>query len=264
MSSHVQQAIFILILFLSTITYAQTREISGTVSASGSLEGIHVINRTSYRYATSDINGVFKIQAKLSDTLYFSSVQYIPKTIYVSLEMIENKSIAVQLEDAVTALDEVTIGKILTGDLGSDIDNSDAKRPLDFYDFGLPGYTGPRKTLIENRLVEATTGSYIYWGIPPQANLWKILNKITGRTKRLQQNYKIEKDKNILTHIKDVVGPKLFKYKNLPDDLRAEFYFYCADDDNFQMRCTDRSDVEILQFMEEKLIEFKANISSEN
>jgi hypothetical protein len=81
LSSHVQQAIFILILFLSTITYAQTREISGTVSASGSLEGIHVINRTSYRYATSDINGVFKIQSKLSDTLYFSSVQYIPKTI---------------------------------------------------------------------------------------------------------------------------------------------------------------------------------------
>ena len=264
MTSYIQQAFIVFVLFFSSLTFAQTREISGSISASGSVEGIHVINRTSYRYATSDIYGVFKIQAKLSDTLYFSSVQYESKTIYISLEMIEKKLVAVQLEDAVTALDEVTIGKILTGNLGSDVDNSDAKRPLDFYDFGLPGYTGPRKTLIENRLGEATAGSYIYWGIPPQANLWKLLNKITGRTKRLQQNYKIEKDKNILTHIKDVVGPELFKYKNLDDDLRAEFYFYCADDENFQMRCTDRSDVEILQFLEEKLINFKANISSEN
>ena len=264
MTSYIQQAFIVFVLFFSSLTFAQTREISGSISASGSVEGIHVINRTSYRYATSDIYGVFKIQAKLSDTLYFSSVQYIPKTIYVSLEMIEKKLVAVQLEDAVTALDEVTIGKILTGDLGSDVDNSDAKRPLDFFFFGLPGYTGSRKTLIENRLGEATAGSYINWGIPPQANLWKLLNKITGRTKRLQQNYKIEKDKNILTHIKDVVGPELFKYKNLDDDLRAEFYFYCADDENFQMRCTDRSDVEILQFLEEKLIDFNANISSEN
>ncbi len=264
MTSYLQQAFIVFVLFFSSLTFAQTREITGNISASGSVEGIHIINRTSYRYATSDINGVFKIQAKLSDTLYFSSVQYIPKTINVSLEMIENKLTAVQLEDAVTALDEVTIGKILTGDLGSDIDNSDAKRPLDFYDFGLPGYTGPRKTLIQNRLKEATTGNYISWGIPPQPNLWKLLNKITGRTKRLQQNNKIEKDKNILTHIKSVVGPELFKYKNLDEDLRAEFYFYCADDENFQMRCTDRSDVEILQFLEEKLIDFKANISSEN
>lgn len=264
MTSYTQQVFIVFILFLSSLNFAQTREISGSISASGSVEGVHIINRTSYHYATSDINGIFKIQAKLSDTLYFSSVQYESKTINISTEMIEKKSVSVQLEDSVTALDEVTIGKLLTGDLGSDVDNSDAKRPLDFYDFGLPGYTGVRKTLIENRLIEATTGRYIYWGIPPQTNLWKLLNKITGRTKRLQQNYKIEKDKNILIHIKEVVGPTLFKYKNLDKDFRAEFYFYCADDENFQMRCKDRSDVEILQFLEEKLIEFKANISSEN
>ena len=52
-----------------------------------------MINRTSYRYATSDINGVFKIQAKLSDTLYFSSVQYIPKTIIGQGVLIKNFSI---------------------------------------------------------------------------------------------------------------------------------------------------------------------------
>lgn len=252
-------------LLTATTALAQTREITGAVSASGSVEGIHVINRNSYRYATTDENGIFKIQAKVSDTLYFSSIQYIPKEISVSLEVIQKKIIMVKLEDSVTSLDEVILGQILTGDLYSDINNSDAKRPLDFYDFGLPGYTGPRRTLIENRVVEATENPYIFLGIPPRPNLWKILNKITGRTKRLKQNLKIERDKNILKHIKKVIGPELFKYAELSQSLRPEFYYFCADDENFQRRCNkDKSDVEILQFLEEKLPEFKANIISEN
>ena len=85
MTSYIQQAFIVFVLFFSSLTFAQTREISGSISASGSVEGIHVINRTSYRYATSDIYGVFKIQAKLSDTLYFSSVEYESKTIYISI-----------------------------------------------------------------------------------------------------------------------------------------------------------------------------------
>ena len=260
-----QKAFIITFLFLSTITVAQTREISGSILASESVEGIHVINRTSYRYSTTDTNGVFKIQAKLSDTLYFSSVQYIPKIIIVSSKMIKNNSIIVQLEDSVTALNEVTIGNILTGDLNSDINNSNSERPLNFYDLGIPGYTGLRKTQIENRLDEADAGRFIYWGIPtPQFNLWKILNRFTGRTKRLIRDVKTEKTRTILTHIKEVVGPELFKYYDLPENLKSEFYYSCTDDENFHIRCTNRSDVEILQFLEEKLIEFKINISSEN
>ena len=72
--------------------------------------------------------------------------------------MIKNNSIIVQLEDSVTALNEVTIGNILTGDLNSDINNSNSERPLNFYDLGIPGYTGLRKTQIENRLDEADAG----------------------------------------------------------------------------------------------------------
>ena len=45
--------------------------------------------------------------------------------------MIENKSIAVQLEDAVTALDEVTIGKILTS-WASSSKTSIKTRPIAF------------------------------------------------------------------------------------------------------------------------------------
>ena len=93
--------------------------------------------------------------------------------------------------------------------ISSDINNSDAERSINFYDLGIPGYTGIRKTQIQNRLDEADTGKFIYWGIPtPQFNLWKILNRVSGRTKRLKNNVKVEKDKNILKHIKNTLKNK--------------------------------------------------------
>ena len=252
-------------ILLVSISFSQTREISGKINAQGSVEGIHVINKTSLRYATSDQNGNFKIQAKLLDTLYFSSIQYMPMSIIIFQEMIDNRAIVVKLENYVTELDEVTIGNILTGDLYSDINNSEAEHTINFYDLGIPGYTGIRKTQIQNRLDEADTGKFIYFGIPtPQINLWKILNRVSGRTKRLKNNIKVEKDKNILKHIKNVVGPELFKNKELEEDLRVEFYFYCSDDPDFYNSCTNRSDVEIMQFLDKKLTEFKKIISSEN
>ena len=255
----------IVLLFFFTLSQAQTREFSGIVKADGNVEGIHIINKTSYRYATTDKSGGFIIQAKLSDSLYFSSIQYTPKIVVITPNILKDSFIEVSLEDSVTELDEVTVGKILTGDLNSDITNSDAERPLDFYDVGIPGYTGTRKTQIESRLYEADAGKMVYLGFPYAVlNLNKFLNKITGRTKKLKQAVKIEKERNILTQIKEVVGPELFKIENLSEDLVPQFYYFCADDPNFQQRCANRSDVQILQFLQEKLKEFKANNLSEN
>ncbi len=256
---------FIFLLLSLALSQAQTREISGIIKADGNVEGIHIINKTSYRYATTDQNGSFTIQAKLSDSLYFSSIQYTPKIVVVVPKIMKDNFIEVRLEDSVTELDEVTIGKLLTGDLNADISNSDVERPIDFYDVGLPGYTGPRKTQSESRLYEADAGKMVYLGFPyAMLNLNKFLNKITGRTKKLKTALNIEREKNILTHIKEVVGSKLFQQEELSEHLIPEFYFFCTDDPNFKQRCTNRSDIQILQFLQEKLKEFKANNLSEN
>lgn len=257
--------IIISFLFYSILNWGQTHDLSGIVVADGNVEGIHVINKSAYRYATTNTKGEFVIEAKASDSLYFSSIQYTPKFIVVSASMIDQNFIKVYLDDSVTELDEVTIGKILTGDLNSDIGNSDAERPLDFYDLGIPGYTGVRKTQAESRVYEADNGKMVYLGFPfVIINFNKFLNKVTGRTKKLKRVAKFEKEKNILTYIKEVVGPKLFKQEDLAEELHAEFYFFCSDDENFQLRCTNRSDVEILQYLQEKLIEFKANNLADN
>lgn len=258
-----QQVLYTIVIsgmFLVTI-HAQKVEISGQIISNGELEGIHVINKTSYRYATTDEKGFFIIEGKVSDSLYFSSIQYIPKTIVLTAKQINSNSVIVSLSESINALDEVTVGTILTGDLNSDITNSDAERPMDFYDLGIPGYTGPRLNLAERRLFEADAGPLV---IGLGLNFSKFLNMISGRTKILKEQVKLDNDKKTIQRIKEVVGPIFFTTNVLKEDKRMEFYYFCADAPDFQQRCKDRSDVEILQFLGEKLKAFKILSSSEN
>ena len=138
---------FLLFGFFSIIVLtSQTIEISGFVIAKADIEGIHVINKTSQKFTTTNAHGVFKIPAKLNDTIVFSSIQYKLETIIISNEIITAKSLVVNLIEKVNELDEVTVGKILSGDLSSDINNSDLEQSVNFYSLEIPGYTGKPKT----------------------------------------------------------------------------------------------------------------------
>ena len=236
---------------------AQNTQISGQIISEGELEGIHVINKTAYKYATTDKNGFFIVEGNVSDSLYFSSIQHQLKTVVLTKSVIDSRTLTVTLLESLNELDEVVLGVILTGDLNSDIGNSEAKRPLDFYDLGIPGYTGPRMNLVERRLFEADSGPLIPFGIPPSINIYKLLNMISGRTKMLKTHVKLDKDKQSIQHLSAVVGPLFFINHDLAENMRMEFYYFCSDDHDFQFRCVNRSDVEVLEYLDEKLIEFK-------
>ena len=236
---------------------AQNTQISGQIISEGELEGIHVINKTAYKYATTDKNGFFIVEGNVSDSLYFSSIQHQPKTVVLTKSVIDSRTLTVTLLESLNELDEVVLGVILTGDLNSDIGNSEAKRPLDFYDLGIPGYTGPRMNLVERRLFEADSGPLIPFGIPPSINIYKLLNMISGRTKMLKTHVKLDKDKQSIQRLSDIVGPLFFINHDLAENMRMEFYYFCSDDPDFQARCINRSDVEVLEYLDEKLIEFK-------
>lgn len=132
------------VIFITSIAQAQTVEINGSVIAED-VEGIHVMNKTLNKYTTTNQLGGFTIEAKVQDTIVFSSIQYKFLSVIVSKANVDSKSITVNLIDNVNELDEVTVGKVLTGDLSSDVSNSEAEKPIDFYDVGIPGYTGKKK-----------------------------------------------------------------------------------------------------------------------
>ena len=232
----------------------QSIELSGMVRSTTDVENIHVINKTSKVFTTTNKNGEFKILAKLNDTINFSSIQHEPKWLVINKLILSAKIIDIVLEEQINNLDEVTIGKVLTGNLLLDINNVQGEPPLNFFDVGIPGYKGKIATQSERRLNEATTGS----GLVP---LNPIINAITGRTKMLKNRVKIEERENLMQSIKSRLGNDFFASNPLEADLRMDFFYFCSDDENFIKYCKNKTDFEILVFLRMKYRQYLENLN---
>ena len=248
-------------LFISPYLVAQTTQITGVVVGGEEVENIHVINKTSKTFATTNKLGGFEIEAKILDTLVFSSIKYKLKAIEINANHIRDRRITVFLEEQVNILDEVVVGKILTGQLDSDVMNADKDRDLDFYDVGIPGYTGKTKTQTERRYFDADNGS---WFNGLSFNFYKFLNKVSGRTKLLKERVRKEHNTVLLNSIKDRLSDDFFKTYPLEEELRTDFFYFCSEDPNFERRCNEKSDIEVFEFLAEKIVVYKANLAEIN
>ncbi|MEH6537915.1 MAG: carboxypeptidase-like regulatory domain-containing protein [Psychroserpens sp.] len=247
-------------IFNCWICNAQSIDLKGKVTASSDLGSIHILNITAQKFTITNDNGEFEIPAKLNDTIFISSIQYTPQKIVVSKTNLAMKFISVSLTDRVNELDEVVVGKVLTGDLMSDIENSDAKRDINFYDVGIPGYTGKPKTQRERKLYDADAGRSIviaplYVGI----NIHKILNKISGRTKKLKQAVKLEKQDKCIQKVIFEFSNMLFVDYEIEEHLKTEFFYYVAEDPNFPTLCIDYNSFRIYEFLLQKLYLYTDN-----
>lgn len=245
---------------------SQMVEISGTVIGDDEIENIHVINKTAKIFAVTNNQGKFKIIAKLHDTLVFSAVQYKLQAVSITLDVIKSKAILVRLEENVNELDQVVIGKVLSGNLEKDIIDFDVERPIDFYDVGISGYTGKLKTKTERRLFEATTGANgrkLKWYSPLTGYipLNPIINGLSGRTKMLKYHLKLEEKDEFLHRIRTKFSKDFFSSHPLDDDLKMDFFYFCVDDVNFLNRCKDKTDLEVFVYLQEKYEQYIANLN---
>ena len=83
--------IFIFIGFFTLTCVSQSVLIQGQVFGSYDVEGIHVINKTSNKFSTTNTAGFFDVQAKINDTIVFSSVQYKLVSIIVTSKFLGTK-----------------------------------------------------------------------------------------------------------------------------------------------------------------------------
>ncbi|WP_040278401.1 carboxypeptidase-like regulatory domain-containing protein [Psychroserpens damuponensis] len=247
--------LLIIVLFSSEIA-AQTTNIQGKIIAKGDLDRIHIINKTASKFTITNDIGEFTIPTKINDTLIISGVQYVPKEIVITDVIMQTKKVTIHLEDNVNLLDEVVVGKVLTGSLMTDIENSDAKREMNFYDLGIPGYTGPRKTQSERRLYEATTGG----GIVP---LNPLLNWISGRTKELKAQIAREELSIAIDEAKAKFSKLVFENETYNDMMQNEYFLFCGDDPKFKRLYDLGNDMNTLQFLKDKLEAFKRHLEND-
>jgi len=228
-------------------------DLSGKVYANEDVEGIHVLNKTAFKFTITDTDGSFNIPVRVGDTLTFSSIRYEIKEVLIDERIIDRGSLDVRLVEKINELDEIVVGKILTGSLSSDIGNAGTKTDLNFYDLGIPGYVGRPKTQQERRLYEATTGG----GFIP---LNPILNWISGRTRRLKSNIRQERDEACLQRFRDDFEETLFEKEPLDEDLKIEYFYFCSESEGFSELCDAKDPISMIDFFNEKLKIFKANV----
>jgi len=236
---------------------SQTAEILGKVESSNNLENIHVINKTSQKFTITNTRGEFKISAKINDTLVVSSIQNKLVTLVIDIEHVLSKRITITLEEQVNELDEVVVGKILTGDLLKDVKNIEGA-PVTSQSLGIPSYQGRLLTQSERKVKEASDFNPTL-GIGGSVGIIPLINAITGRTKKLKNNVKLEQKESLMYQIKARLSEDLFLDNPIDENDIMDYFHFVSDDKDFITICKYKSDIEILVFLKEKLIQYKSN-----
>lgn len=236
-------------------------ELTGIVtSPNNTVSNILVVNINSKKSTIIDIKGVFSIEVKLQDTLQFSAVHYRTKEIVIIDEILNKKTILVDLEEKVVNLDEVVIlPHNLTGQVALDIKKFGTKHNVTSSSLGLPKANIKVKTKNERLLFEADDGKLIkFYGIAATINVTKLLNKISGRTKKLKDHILLDKHIKIENEIDNLFSKKVLSEElGIPQTNIADFLDFCLNQPDFTKLSDTISALRILEYFKGKSYEYK-------
>lgn len=237
-------------------------EVHGLIYAiTNDVEAVAVYNTSSNKGTITNEKGAFILEVAEHDVIDISALQFEKQTVIITKEVIESKLLKISLQEHVNKLAEVTVGNKLTGDLLKDINNIEGKPPINFYDVGIPGYTGKVATQSERRLYQAGEfkPSMLLGILLGSGSLDPIINGISGRTKMLKNRVKLEEREALMQTIKGRLAKDFFASNPLEDHLKMDFFYFCADDEDFIKMCKNQTDFEILKFLRIKYAHYMKN-----
>lgn len=203
---------FVLLLFLLIfqLTFGQTtveKMIHGKiVVASGTIEGVNIVNLVNEKSTTSDSNGEFFILAKADDLLVLSSVNLEYYRKIIEQEDLEQEVVIIKMTSKTTELKEVIVNK---------------HPEINAVSLGISPKGIKKYTPAERRLYTATS-------TPGDA----LLNMISGRTTMLKKDIEVEKKYNLLAKMDALFEEDYYtKTLKIPADYIKGFQFYCVEDE---------------------------------
>ncbi len=248
-----------------------TKQIEGRVySEDGDISAVHVSNISNNRGTITDVSGYFEINGSLNDTLVFSAVQFQRVEILVTLAVLQNDMLNVPLKESLTELDEVVVMPYnLTGDLNRDMENLKIQPVVTASTLGLPNSYVKVKTQNERRLFEADNGKFIYLGSyrmdttfnpTVMINLNKILNRVTGRTKKLKKYVAIDKEIALLRKVKRFYPDSVYVQEfDIPKENLNEFFYFCQADSTFASIVETADQLKVWEYLQNRSHEYHMN-----
>jgi hypothetical protein len=199
--------------FFNQSGYSQTILKGKVISEAYQLDNIVVINLSSKSNTETIKDGYFSISAKPNDTLMFSGMQIIGIQLKLKPTDFSENLFFVKLRPKINQLDEVLINK---------------NEELDAVKMGILSKPAKKFSPAERRLHEATTGG----GSVP---LNPIINAITGRTKMLKKELKVEKEEGLLARLEAMYQQEFYTESlKIPLDYISGFQHYVVGDQNIK------------------------------
>ncbi len=257
--------VFIVTSVLPNFGYSQknTIQLTGKVSNPyNEISDVLIVNLNSKESTITDSLGVFKIEVSLKDSIQFTAVQYQTKQIVITNHIIDEKFVIVNLIQKLVNLDEVTVTPYnLSGKLNIDIESLNIESNVNSSTLKLPNADLEKMTHSERLLFEADQGKYFYLGFGFTINTHKLMNKLSGRTKSLEQIVSNQKDidleKEILSKFtKEAISDGFDIH---PESVNA-FLTFCIFQDDFSKLSQSTSNAEIWNYLKRKSNEFKERV----
>ncbi|WP_144374448.1 hypothetical protein [Winogradskyella sp. PG-2] len=250
-------------VFISTMVLnAQRKELKGQLVSNDEVEGLHILNKTATKYTISNEDGSFVIPARVSDTIVISGLKYQLQEYIITQSIMDIGSFNVLLIEKINELNEVIVGKILTGSLKSDLENSDAKTEVNFYDLGIPGNIKKPLTQNEQKLHDADGGSWGHVGLGFGLNFHKLLNRISGRTKKLKDIVALDDRDRCINRLRIDYESIIFENDTLAENLKNEYFLFCQEDESFLGLCEEKNEIKLLEYLQQKLKAYQENRKS--
>ncbi len=260
-----KKCLLALVIFLvAQSAFAQegdTKLLQGRVASSDKdVVGVVVQNITTKDAVITDLEGNFSIRVRLNDTLVFSAVHFLKKSLPVTKELYRSNFVEVPMQEFVNQLKEVVVSPYdLTGDLSKDIDRVTLEKDVSAEALRLPNAHQRIPTQSERKLQQATAGKFNLGMIlsPP---LDPIINAITGRTKMLKNRVKLDKAYAQTQRVQGFYADSLFVTTlKIPMEKIDDFMFFCEVDEAFQSAVGSQDKLRIWDIMLQKSRAYRKN-----
>lgn len=277
-----------MLLFITFISHDassqnETKFVNGKVkSAKNDVSNILIINLNSKNSTITDALGLFTIEVNLRDSIRFTAVQYLPKTIIITDTIFNKKSVSVYLYENIINLNEVTVTPYnLTGKIELDLERLNIKPLVTSSTLGLPNADIVKLTQSERLLLEADRGKYIklatvedhgkllqiagYLSLSVVINTHKIMNRVSGRSKSLED--RVTRDENLEIEKKIIA---LFSKQTMAENFGISennidgFLTYCLSQSDFSELSMAGNTIEIWNYLKDKSAEFNEKEFHEN
>ena len=249
--------IFIGFLLMFSSVEAQnlsSKKLQGKVySAGGDVAATTDLNISANKGTITDSDGFFAITAYANDTLVFSAVQFKKKEVVVTQDLINQGFLNVQLEDALTELDEVVVTPYsLTGDITKDLDLIRIDPVVTSSTLGLPNAYVKPISKAERELHAATAN--------PIMSFDPLINALSGRTKMLKKRVARNKIYSRTERVKAFYADSLFRVDlKIPEEKIDDLLYFCEIDTVFQLAVDTHDRLKIWEYIRQKSIVYRKN-----